>query len=223
MKILIAEDVPELAKAIQALLIHSKYAVDWVDNGIDALEFGMTGSYDAIILDIMMPGKDGIEVLKELRRNNISTPIMILTAKGELTDRVSGLDCGADDYLIKPFATTELLARVRALLRRSTQYTAEVLTLGNLRLNCSTFELSCDTQSLRLGNKEFQVMEFFMHHPRQIFSTEELMQKIWGWSSHAEINVVWTNISYLRRKLDQLGADVEIRSIRGAGYCISEK
>lgn len=223
MRILFAEDVPELAKAVQALLEHNKYTVDWVDNGIDALEYALTGTYDAIVLDIMMPGKDGIEVLKELRFRDISTPIMMLTAKGELHDRVNGLDCGADDYLTKPFATTELLARIRALLRRTTHYTAETLNIGNLKLNCAMFELTSGTQTQHLGNKEFQIMEFFMRNPRQIFSTDELMQKIWGWGSNAEINVVWTNISYLRRKLDQLGANVEIRSIRGAGYCITEK
>lgn len=223
MKILFAEDVHELATAVQALLEHNKYTVDWVDNGTDALEYALTGAYDAIVLDIMMPGKDGIQVLKELRHRGISTPIMMLTAKGELNDRVKGLDCGADDYLTKPFATTELLARIRALLRRTTQYTAEILNIGNLKLNCATFELACGSKALRLGNKEFQIMEFFMRNPKQIFSTDMLMQKIWGWSSHAEINVVWTNISYLRRKLDQLGANVEIRAIRGAGYCITEK
>lgn len=223
MKLLVAEDVPELANAVKVLLEHQKYTVDLVDNGTDALEFARSGEYDGILMDILMPGMDGISVVKALRAQGCGTPILLLSAKGELQDRVYGLDSGADDYLTKPFAATELLARVRALLRRTSQYTAEILTIGNLSLNCATYELSTPQSSLRLANKEFQLLAFFMRNPRQVFSTDELMQRIWGWSSRAEINVVWTNISYLRRKLQALGANVEIRSIRGAGYCIEPR
>lgn len=222
MKILLAEDTAELANVVRVLLEHQKYTVDVVDNGIDALEYASSCDYDAILMDILMPGMDGITVIGQLRAQGCKTPIMLVSAKGGLQDRVHGLDSGADDYLPKPFAATELLARVRALLRRNTPYMAEILTIGNLSLNCATYELSTPIASLRLANKEFQLMEFFIRNPKQVFSTDELMQRIWGWSSRAEINVVWTNISYLRRKLASLGANVEIRSIRGAGYCIEQ-
>lgn len=220
MKILIADDEHEISKALRVILEHNKYTVDTVDNGNDAIDYILTGGYDAIILDIMMPGQDGIQVLQELRSRNVQTPVLLLTAKAELGDRVVGLDAGADDYLAKPFATTELIARVRALLRRSSNYTPDVLALGNMTLNCSTYELSVAEQKVRLNNKEFQMMELFLRNSQKIFSTEQLMERIWGWESSAEINVVWTNIAYLRKKLNNLNATVEIKSIRGAGYCL---
>ena len=223
MRILIADDERELAKALKTVLERSKYTVDTVFTGADALEYGLQGVYDGLILDIMMPGMDGLEVLRALRDKGIATPVMLLTARGEISDRVTGLEAGADDYLPKPFAMAEFLARVKALLRRSGNYTADVLALGNLRLNCSTYELSAPGGTLRMNNKEFQLLELFLRSPRRVFSTEELMEKLWGWDSEAEINVVWTNIANLRRKLTQLGADVELRSIRGAGYRLEEK
>ena len=162
-------------------------------------------------------------MLRTLREQGVAAPVMLLTARDAVEGRVRGLDAGADDYLPKPFAMAEFLARVKALLRRSGNYTADVLALGNLRLNCSTYELSAPGGTLRMNNKEFQLLELFLRSPRRVFSTEELMEKLWGWDSEAEINVVWTNIANLRRKLTQLGADVELRSIRGAGYRLEEK
>ena len=223
MKLLLVEDVKELAFAVKTLLEHHRYTVDAVENGTDALDYALNEQYDLILLDIMLPDKDGIQVLTELRRQGRKTPVLLLSAKSELQDRVRGLDAGADDYLPKPFATSELLARVRALLRRGADYAPETLIVGDLSLNCSTYELSTPHGMLRLGNKEFQLLEILMRSPKRIFSTEELMERIWGWSSAAEIHVVWTNITYLRRKLEKLNTSAKIRLIRGAGYCITEE
>ena len=222
MRLLVADDERDITKAVRAVLEHSKYTVDVVDNGADALEYARDGSYDGIILDIMMPGRDGPSVLQELRELGVESPVLLLTARGELDDRVAGFEAGADDYLPKPFAMIELLARVRAMLRRRTGYTADTLRLGALALDCSACELSSGGRSTRLNNKEFQIMECFLRNPRQVFSTEDLMAKFWSWDSEAEINVVWTNIANLRRKLSQLGAGVEIKSIRGVGYQLEE-
>ena len=218
MRILVADDEREITKAIRAVLERQNYTVDVVDNGADALSYAESGAYDCIVLDIMMPGKDGLTVLRELRDAGMAAPVLLLTARGELEDRVTGLEAGADDYLPKPYAMTELLARVKALLRRSGGYAAEVVQLGNLTLNCSSYAMSVSGASVKLNNKEFQIMSLFMKNPSRVFSTEEIMSKCWSWDSDAEINVVWTNIGNLRRKLTQLGADVEISSIRGVGY-----
>ena len=220
MRLLVAEDEREIGKALKLILERSKYSVDWVDNGTDALEYLLTGSYDGAVLDIMMPGQDGIAVLTALRRAGLSTPVLLLTARAELSDRVAGLDAGADDYLPKPFASSELLARVRAMLRRREQFTPDLLTFEDLTLNCSAYELGSAHGVLRLTNKEFQIMELLMRSPHHIFSSEQLMERIWGWDSDTEINVVWTNIAYLRRKLARLKVRAEIRSVRGAGYML---
>lgn len=222
MRVLLAEDTIELANALTAVLTHNKYAVDTVHNGTDALENGLSGIYDIILLDIMMPGIDGLEVLKRLRCEGISTPVLILSARCDLDDRINGLDCGADDYLPKPFATTELLARMRALLRRYENYLSDVLTVGNLSLDTATYELSTPSDVIRLNNKEFQLMSCLMRDPTRVFSADELMTKIWGWDYQTDMNVFWTNITYLRRKLEQLHANVQIRSLRGSGYRIVE-
>ena len=223
MRILIADDERELAKALKTVLERSKYTVDAVFTGSDALDYALQGVYDGVILDIMMPGLDGLEVLRALREKGVTTPVMLLTARGEVSDRVTGLEAGADDYLPKPFAMAEFLARVKALLRRSGSYAMDILTVGDLSLNGSTYELSAPGGKARMNNKEYQLMELFMRSPRRIFSTEDLMEKLWGWDSEAEINVVWTNVANLRRKLGQLGSRVEIRSIRGVGYQLEEK
>ena len=222
MRVLLAEDTIELANALTAVLTHNKYAVDTVHNGTDALENGLSGIYDIILLDIMMPGIDGIDVLKRLRDEGISTPVLILSARCDLDDRINGLDCGADDYLPKPFATTELLARMRALLRRNENYLSDVLTVGNLSLDTATYELSTPSDVIRLNNKEFQLMSCLMRNPTRVFSADELMTKIWGWDYQTDMNVFWTNITYLRRKLEQLHANVQIQSLRGSGYRIVE-
>ncbi len=223
MRVLVADDEREITKAIRAVLERQNYTVDVVDNGFDALAYAESGTYDGIVLDIMMPGKDGLSVLREMRDAGIGTPVLLLTARGELEDRVIGLEAGADDYLPKPYAMTELLARVKALLRRSGGYAAETVRMGNVTLNCSSYELSAPGASVKLNNKEFQIISLFMKNARRVFSTEEIMSKCWNWDSDAEINVVWTNIGNLRRKLTQIGADIEISSIRGVGYRLEER
>lgn len=222
MRILIAEDEVTIARALKVMLEKNKYAVDMVHNGLDALEYILAVRYDALVLDIMMPGMDGIQVLQAARSRGIATPALFLTAKAEIDDRVAGLDAGADDYLPKPFAAPEFLARVRALVRRSDSYAAPILRLGNLMLDCGQYTLASPMGTLRLNNKEYQLMELFMRHPRQVFSCEHLMEKIWGLDAEAEIDVVWTYIGFLRKKLKQLEATAELRTIRGAGYALEE-
>ncbi len=222
MRILIAEDEVTIARALKVMLEKNKYAVDVVHNGNAALDYMRTTTYDALVLDIMMPGKDGIEVLKTIRAEGNTTPALFLTAKTEVADRVAGLDAGADDYLAKPFASSEFLARVRALVRRSTAYMPTTLSFGNATLDCSRYTLKASFDEIRLNNKEYQLLELFMRHPHYIFSSEHLMEKIWGLGSEAEIDVVWTYIGFLRKKLRQTGANVEIRTVRGAGYAFEE-
>lgn len=222
MRILIAEDEVSIARALRVMLEKNKYAVDVVHNGDDALDYIAAGSYDALVLDIMMPGKDGIEVLKTARAEGCTTPALFLTARAEIADRVAGLDAGADDYLPKPFAADEFLARVRALVRRSASYAPSALSVGGTTLDCGRYTLKASAGEVRLNNKEYQLAELFMRHPHHIFSSEHLMEKIWGLDSEAETDVVWTYIGFLRRKLRQIGADVEIRTIRGAGYALEE-
>jgi DNA-binding response OmpR family regulator len=222
MRLLLAEDEKELSKALCAILKHNNYSVDAVFNGQDALDYGLCENYDGIILDIMMPKKNGLEVLRELRENGISTPVLMLTAKAEVEDRILGLDMGADDYLTKPFSMGELLARIRAITRRKSEFSPNLLTSSNLSLNRETFELSVDNNSVRLGNKEFQMMEMLMSNPGRLISTEQFMERIWGYETEAEINVVWVYISYLRKKLSNLGAKLEIKAVRGVGYTLEE-
>lgn len=222
MRILIAEDEVSIAKALKVMLERNKYVVDAVYNGTDAVDYACTNVYDALILDIMMPGMDGIAALTAIRRSGVTTPALFLTAKAEVEDCVAGLDAGADDYLPKPFAASEFLARVRALTRRSGGYAPALLRLGNTTLDCGQYTLSTPAGSLRLNNKEYQLMELFLRHPRQVFSSEHLMQKLWSMDSAAEMDVIWTYIGFLRKKLKLLEADVEIRTIRGAGYALEE-
>ena len=223
MRLLLAEDERELSKALCAVLKHNNYSVDAVYDGQDALDYGSDENYDAIILDIMMPKKNGIEVLKELRHNGISTPVMILTAKSEVDDKISGLDSGADDYMTKPFDMREFLARVRALTRRKAEFSPNLLSFSDISLNRESFELTCKGESIRLGNKEFQMLEMLMTNPSRLISTEQFMERIWGYETEAEINVVWVYISYLRKKLNNLGSGVEIKAVRGVGYTLEEK
>jgi DNA-binding response OmpR family regulator len=223
MKLLIAEDELDLAEALTALFVKNQFTVDTVNDGQDAYDYGVTGEYDAIILDVMMPKMNGIEVLKKLRDKGIATPIMMLTAKGEKDDRITGFDSGADDYLPKPFAADELISRVRALLRRSGGYTNTVLTYGDLKLDTAAGMLSCGQKEVRLSGKEFQVMELFMRSPKVLMSADKLMERIWGWESDSEINVVWVHISNLRKKLSSIGSDVSIRAVRGMGYVLEDE
>jgi DNA-binding response OmpR family regulator len=222
MRILLAEDEKEMSNALVAILKHNNYSVDAVYDGADALDYGLSENYDVIILDIMMPKMNGIEVLEKLRTNGIHTPILMLTAKSQIEDRIIGLDKGADDYLSKPFAMGELLARVRAMSRRKSEFTPNLIQVGNISLNKENFELSNGNSSLRLGNKEFQMMEMLMNNPKRLISTEQFMERIWGYDAEAEINVVWVYISYLRRKLESLEAGIKIKAVRGAGYSLEE-
>jgi two-component system, OmpR family, response regulator ArlR len=222
MRILLAEDEKELSNALVAILKHNNYSVDAVYNGAEALDYGISENYDAIILDIMMPKMNGLEVLESLRKQGIHTPILMLTAKSQIEDRIVGLDKGADDYLSKPFAMGELLARVRAMTRRKSEFMPNVTEFGNIKLNKESFELSKDKSSLRLSNKEFQMLEMLMNNPKRLISTEQFMERIWGYDSEAEISVVWVYISYLRKKLESLDANVKIKAVRGVGYTLEE-
>ncbi len=222
MRLLIAEDERELANALAAILRHSHYSVDAVYDGEDALDYALTQNYDGLILDIMMPKRDGLSVLAELRRQGVDTPVLLLTAKSEIDDRIAGLDTGADDYLTKPFAMGELLARIRAMTRRKAAFTPDVLSFGNIRLDRQSFALSGDTASFRLSNKEYQMMEMLMRSPGRVISTEQFMERVWGYDSDAEVNVVWVYISYLRKKLAALNASVAIKATRGLGYSLEE-
>lgn len=223
MRILIADDEQGIAKALKVILEKNKFAVDAVFNGTDALDYIMSTPYDAIVLDIMMPGLDGLTVLKRAREAGIKTPVMLLTAKSEISDRVAGLECGADDYLPKPFATAEFVARVRALTRRSESYTHSVITVGVTQLDSGRYELRCGDKNAALSNKEYQLMELFMRSPRRMFSTEHIMELIWGFDAEAETDVIWTYISFLRKKLRQIDSDAEIKTIRGAGYALDTR
>ena len=218
MRLLLAEDEKELSDALVAILKHNNYSVDAVYNGEDAYEYLRADNYDGAVLDIMMPKMDGLTVLKKIRAEGNTVPVLILTAKSEVDDKVLGLDCGADDYLSKPFAAKELLARIRAVTRRKTEAVNSVLKVGNLTLDCTTFELSSPTDSCRLPNKEFQIMELLAANSRQIISTDRFMEKIWGYDSEADVGVVWVYISYLRKKLASLDANVKIKAARGQGY-----
>lgn len=222
MRLLLAEDEKELSAALVAVLEHNHYSVDAVYDGQDALDYALTENYDGIILDIMMPKKDGLEVLAELRQRNISTPILMLTAKAEISDRVAGLDSGADDYLTKPFAMSELLARIRAITRRRSEFAPNILSMGRISLNRANFELVGAKASYRLANKEFQMLEMLMSNPGRLISTEQFMERIWGYDTEADVSVVWVYISYLRKKLAALDAGIEIRATRGVGYSLEE-
>ena len=221
MKLLLAEDEPELAQALSAILKHSGYTVDTVGNGPDALDYARVGGYDGMILDVMMPGMDGMEVLRRLREEGISTPALFLTARSEIEDRIRGLDLGADDYLTKPFNMGELLARVRAMLRRKDQFTPNDFVLGNLSLSRSSYELRTPGHDpVKLAGREFQMMELLMEMPGRVISIDMFMNRIWS-DGETDPDVVWVYISNLRKKLKSLDADVEIRSSRGLGYSIA--
>lgn len=222
MRLLLAEDEKALAKALKAILERSNYSVDAVYDGEAALEYMAAGNYDGIILDIMMPKKDGLTVLKEIRKKGSKIPVLLLTAKGEVDDKVEGLDAGANDYLTKPFHAKELLARLRAMTRVQMELEDSQLKAGNATLDRATFELTTPKGSVRLANKEYQMMEFLMSNPGHLISSERFFEKIWGYDSEAELNVVWVYLSNLRKKLSSLDADIQIRATRNAGYSLEE-
>ena len=218
MKLLFAEDDPDVTRGVVAILERNNYVVDAVDNGLDAYDYIMEGDYDAAVLDVMMPKMNGDEVVRRIRKEGSTIPVMLLTAMDEIEDRITGLDAGADDYLTKPFASGELLARVRALLRRSQSFTPDVIRFRDLTLDCSTYRISCGKQQASLPKKTFQIAEMFLRSPGVILSAEKMMEHIWGWDTEAEINVVWVGISTLRKALTEIGSEVRIRMVRGAGY-----
>ncbi len=222
MRLLLADDEKELANALVAILKHSNYTVDAVYNGTDALDYALAGNYDGIILDVMMPGMDGMEVLKKIRENGLSTPVLFLTAKTEVDDRIKGLDLGADDYLPKPFDMGELLARVRAMLRRKEDFAPTDLSCGNLTLDRAGYELATPGRDkVHLSGREFQMMEMLMTSPGRVISVDTFMDRIWA-DGDADVNVVWVYISNLRKKLTALEATCEIKASRGVGYSINE-
>ncbi len=222
MRLLLAEDEKPLARALVKILEKSNYSVDAVYNGADAVTFLSTGVYDGAILDVMMPELDGISVLQQIRAQGNRVPVLILTARSEVDDKVLGLDSGANDYLTKPLDSKELLARLRAMTR-SQDAPDSRLRLGNVMLDRAAFTLSSPAGSFRLANREYQMMELLMANPRQIISVERFMEKIWGYDTEAEMNVVWVYISYLRKKLTALEGDIQIRAVRNVGYCLEEK
>ena len=222
MKLLYAEDERSLSEAVVDVLEYHKYRVDVVYDGQDALDYALNDEYDGIILDVMMPKKSGLEVLQTLRARGNRTPVLLLTAKAEVEDRIRGLDLGADDYLPKPFAMGELLARIRAMLRRREDFTPDLLELGNLRLDRQSYTLSVGEKKLLLPKLEFQMMELFLLNKGIFLSTEDILVKVWGYDTDAEIGIVWVYISYLRKKLSSLGADVAIRAKRGIGYTLEQ-
>lgn len=219
MKILVVEDEVQLADALAELLKRNMYSADVFYNGIDGLDNALTGVYDCILLDIMLPGMNGIEVLRNLRAEKINTPVLLLTARSEVNDKINGLDCGADDYLTKPFVTGELLARVRALTRRKGEIVDENrLEYHGLELHKNTCSVSCQGNDVKLSLKEYNVMEMLIANPGQILPKERIIEKIWGSESNAEYNNIEVYISFLRKKLVSIAADVQIKTARGIGY-----
>lgn len=220
MRLLYAEDEPAMSEAVVDILTYHKYIVEPVYDGQSALDYALSGQYDGIILDIMMPVLSGLEVLQKLRSAGCQTPVLLLTAKSETEDQIQGLDLGADDYLPKPFPMELLLARVRALLRRRAGYTPSLLSCGNITLNQKSCELSCNGQSFVLSKLEYQLMELLMLNRGIYLSTEDILCRVWGYDTNAELGVVWVYISYLRKRLSALGANVAITAKRGVGYTL---
>ncbi len=218
MKLLVIEDEVALADALSEILKRNKYSVDTVYDGVDGLDYARSGIYDCILLDIMLPRKDGITVLRELRAAHVSTPVLLLTAKSDTEDKIKGLDSGADDYLTKPFVSGELLARVRSLTRRRGEVVTDEFTFGDISLNKSTFSLSCEGQFLKLSLKEYQILELLIANPKQLIPKERFIEKIWGYESNVEYNNVEVYISFLRKKLATIGSSVTIKTARGIGY-----
>ncbi len=220
MRLLIAEDDPRLLKSLLHIFTSEKYSVDGVSNGNDALDYARSGEYDGFVFDIMMPGKDGLTVLRTIRQEGITTPALFLTARTEVEQRVEGLDSGADDYLPKPFSVQELLARVRAMLRRRDRFSPDVVTIGETTLNRSTCEICFGNTRQLLSGKEFQILSMLVEHSGAVLTTEQIITHIWGWETDVDTSVVWVHISNLRKKLEAIGTPWKIRFIRGAGYVL---
>lgn len=224
MRLLLVEDEIQLSEALTQILSKNKYMVDAIYDGESGLDYALADIYDVIILDIMLPKLNGLEMLKRLRKNNINTPVILLTAKGEIEDKVRGLDSGADDYLAKPFSVEELLARLRALTRRQSDIINEnLLEVGDIRLNISTYELEGPSNSIKLSLKEFEIIKFFMQRPKSIVTKEDLITKIWGYDSNTEYNNIEVYISFLRKKLGYIKSLTTIVTVRGVGYRLEDK
>ena len=223
MRLLYAEDEKSLARAVSTILRKNNYSVDVVYDGQAALDYLATENYDGAILDVMMPKADGFEVLRQMRARGDSTPVLLLTARGEIDDRVTGLDSGANDYLTKPFDMKELLARIRAMTRLLSVQPDKTISFGAVTLDCASYDLTGPGGSTKLAGKEFQMMEMLMRNPRKLVSTEAFMDRIWGYDSEAELNIVWVYISTLRKKLKGIDADIEIKAQRGLGYYLEAK
>lgn len=222
MRILLAEDERALSGALCAILKHENYAVDAVYNGADALDYLRTGIYDAAVLDVMMPAMSGFEVLKAARKEKINVPVLILTAKSEISDKVEGLDLGADDYITKPFDSKELLARLRSITRRNAEIKPTALAFGDLSLDKSDFSLCKGDKKIPLTSKEYQIIELLMSHPNKVLPADMLMDKVWGFDGETEIGIVWTYVSYLRKKLKILDSSVKISAVRNLGYTLEK-
>ena len=220
MRILLAEDESSLSKALTAILTKNNFSVDAVFDGGEAESYILTGDYDCVILDVMMPGQDGFEVLRKVRRKGNTTPILMLTAKSQIDDKVEGLDLGANDYMTKPFDSKELMARIRAITRNAISSTNNILKYGNISLNRNNFELSSPSSSVTLASKEYQILEYLMLNQGMLISTERFMDKIWGLDYDGDSSILFTNLSYLRKKLTKIGANVKIKATRNAGYTL---
>ena len=223
MRLLLAEDEEAMAEAVVAFLEYHHYDVDWVNNGTDALETARLGIYDVLVFDIMMPGMDGLTVLRTLRAEGNTTPVLLLTAKGEIRDKVQGFESGSDDYLTKPFAMDELRVRIDALTRRGQNYQGEQMTFGDLVLDRSGYALRAGDKSCQLSHREYHLIELFMRNPHIYFSADTLLDRVWGMDADVEYGTVWVHISGLRKKLESLNSKAEIRSKRGVGYALEEK
>ena len=221
MKLLLAEDEPAMAEAVTDILEYHRYQVDVVYDGKEALDYIHAGGYDGIIMDIMMPGMTGLEVLTQIRREGYRTPVLLLTAKSQIEDRIEGLDAGADDYLPKPFAMGELLARIRAMLRRREEYQPDVREFGDLVLDSGSSELRCGDRKVTLPKVEYQMMEVLMLNHGIYLSSEDLLEKVWGYDTDADIGAVWVYISYLRKRIAAVGSGVRITAKRHIGYTLS--
>ena len=223
MRLLFAEDDRSLCRAEKTILESAGYSVDFVHNGSDALDYALEGNYDGMILDWMMPGPDGVTVLRTLREKGISAPCLLLTARDAVEDRVTGLDAGADDYLPKPFASAELLARIRAMLRRKADYKPDLMTFGDLTLDRQEMSLTREAKTVKLNNKTYQLMEMLMEQPGRVFEVNQIIERVWGWNSESEMNVVWVTVSTLRKILKELGSTVNLKATRGVGYSLEKE
>lgn len=222
MRILVIEDERDLSEALVMLLSQEHYQADAVYDGLSGEEYALSGIYDVILLDIMLPGKNGVDVLRSLRKKGLDTPVLLLTAKSEDEDKIRGLDTGADDYLTKPFSTGELMARIRAMTRRKGEFIADELTVMGTTLDKSTHTLTCGTNRVKLATKECQILEMLMSNKNQIIPKDRLFEKVWGYDSNAEYNVIEVYISFVRKKLAAIGSSMHIKAVRGVGYSLEE-